>query len=183
MRKIIYHIATTVDGFIAHENGSLEGLLMEGDHVPDFLESIKNDYDATIMGKNTYEFGFKFGAKPGEPSFSQFGLKNYIFAENASYPAHPDIEYIAEKQAVYVKNLKETQGKDIWLMGGATLAHFLLQEKLIDELILKVNPVIFTNGLSLFKGNDIEVKLKNLRVKSYPNDAALLHYDIDYASM
>jgi len=56
MRKIIYHIAITLDGFIAHDDGSFDGFLPEGEHVADFLDSIKN-YGAILMGKNTYEVG------------------------------------------------------------------------------------------------------------------------------
>jgi hypothetical protein len=39
MRELKYHVATTVDGFIGHEDGSVDGFLAEGDHAAEFLES------------------------------------------------------------------------------------------------------------------------------------------------
>ncbi|PKL30446.1 MAG: dihydrofolate reductase, partial [Spirochaetae bacterium HGW-Spirochaetae-10] len=56
MRKLIYHVAVTVDGFIARKNGSVDGFLMQGDHVDAYLEHLK-DYDTVVMGRRTYEAG------------------------------------------------------------------------------------------------------------------------------
>ena len=61
MRKLKYHVASTVDGFIAHEDHSIDGFVSEGEHVIDYLESLKHDYDIVLMGRRTYEFGFQFG--------------------------------------------------------------------------------------------------------------------------
>jgi hypothetical protein len=53
MRKLKYHVASTVDGFIAHEDHSIDGFVSEGEHVIDYLESLKNDYDIVLMGRRT----------------------------------------------------------------------------------------------------------------------------------
>ena len=60
MKKLIYHVGTTLDNFICQEDGSIVGFLADGDHIPDYLESLKN-YDTVLMGKSTYEFGYGFG--------------------------------------------------------------------------------------------------------------------------
>jgi hypothetical protein len=39
-RKLVYHVACTLDGFIAHENHTVGGFLEEGDYIPDYLESL-----------------------------------------------------------------------------------------------------------------------------------------------
>jgi len=55
MRKLIYHVGTTLDNFICQEDGSIGGFLAEGDHIADYLDSLKH-YDTVLMGKSTYEF-------------------------------------------------------------------------------------------------------------------------------
>ena len=72
MRKLKYHVASTVDGFIAHEDHSIDGFVSEGEHVIDYLESLKNDYDIVLMGRRTYEFGFQFGVTNPYPWMKQY---------------------------------------------------------------------------------------------------------------
>jgi dihydrofolate reductase len=61
MRKLIYHVASTLDGFIAHEDHTVDGFLGEGLHADEYLASLHTNYDAVIMGRKTYEFGVQFG--------------------------------------------------------------------------------------------------------------------------
>ncbi|MBS1811245.1 MAG: hypothetical protein JST84_23985 [Acidobacteria bacterium] len=60
MRKLKYHVACTVDGYIAREDGTFDGFLTEGEYVTDYLESF-NTYDIVLMGRKTYEVGLKLG--------------------------------------------------------------------------------------------------------------------------
>ncbi|MDQ0219249.1 riboflavin biosynthesis pyrimidine reductase [Peribacillus cavernae] len=67
MAKLIYHLAITLDNFIADLSGEADDsiFLYEGDHTTDFLSDIQQ-YDAVLTGGKTYEYSFKFGLKPGE---------------------------------------------------------------------------------------------------------------------
>ena len=49
MRKLVYDVATTLDHFIAHEDGSLDGFLFDGEHVPEYLARLAG-YDTVVMG-------------------------------------------------------------------------------------------------------------------------------------
>ncbi len=74
MRVLTYHVALTVDGFIAHEDGSIDGFVPEGEHVTEHLESLRNDYDVVLMGRRTDEFGFQYGVTDPYP-----WMKQYVF--------------------------------------------------------------------------------------------------------
>jgi dihydrofolate reductase len=50
MRKLRYYVACSVDGFIAHEDGTWDGFLPEGEHVADYLASLER-FDAVLMGR------------------------------------------------------------------------------------------------------------------------------------
>ena len=148
MRKIIYHIATSIDGFIAGKGGDVSGFLMEGEHADEFMASFAN-YDAVIMGRGTYEFGFQFGLKPGDPAYQ--GLKHYIVSNSLQFESNDDVMLISSGVTQFFRELKNEEGKNIWLCGGGQLAGYLLNNGLVDELILKVNPIILGDGIRLFE--------------------------------
>ncbi len=55
MRKLIYSLASSLDNFIAREDGSVDWLSIEGVDMSDFAESF-NSFDAVLLGRKTYEF-------------------------------------------------------------------------------------------------------------------------------
>lgn len=180
MKKIVYHVATTVDNFIAHPDGNTDGFLDRGEHIPDFLESLER-YDIVLMGGKTYEYGFQFGLKPGEQSYSDFAdLKHYIFSKSMDFPTSEKVQLIREKELETIEQIKQASQKKIWLCGGGKFAGFLLGNELIDELLLKVNPVVFGDGIKLFGNSNKLVDLTLLDAKIYHSGVILSHYQIGY---
>jgi dihydrofolate reductase len=173
MRKLIYHVASTVDGFIAHEDHTIDGFLAEGEHVTDYLAALKNDYDIVLMGRRTYEFGFQYGVTNPYP-----WLKQYVFSGSMESSPDASVELISSDIAEFVSNLKQQSGKDIYLCGGANLAGTLLAARLVDEVLLKLNPVLFGTGLPLFSGAMKQTALQLLESEIYDNSVVLLRYQV-----
>lgn len=181
MRKLVYHVATTLDNYICHEDGSIEGFLGEGEHVSDYLESLKA-YDTVLMGRVTYEFGYQFGAQPGQPSPTYPHMKHYIFSKTLRFDTEPheQVEVINKNEIEFVKQLKQAPGTDIYLCGGGTFAGFLFDNELIDELIIKLNSVIFGGGIRLFGKSTKAVDLPLIDSKAYNSGVLLLKYKLNY---
>lgn len=181
MRKIIYHVATTLDHYIARADGSFDDFPGEGEHVTDFLDSIRY-YGAILMGRNTYEVGYKFGLKPGDPAYNDFNpyMKNYVFSKTAQFKSNDRVELVKQNEMEFIRNLKTENGKDIWLCGGGALAGSLLENELIDELLIKLNPVVLGDGIPLFGGCRKKVGLTLLDSKAYDSGVLLLRYRINY---
>lgn len=182
MRKIIYHVATTLDGFIAHEDHAIDGFFNEGDHVTDYLTHLQN-YDTVIMGKATYTFGYNFGMQPGDAPYPH--MQHYIFSKTLHFDNKPNekVHLIRDQEVDFLQQLKQTEGTDIYLCGGAAFASFVLEHQLIDELIIKLNPVLFGKGIPLFSNME---KFKNLPLtlldlKSYTSGVLLLTYQVNYS--
>lgn len=183
MAELIYHVAVSLDNFIADQsmldgniNNSL--FLFEGDHVPDFLSDIQ-EYDAVLMGGKTYEFGFQFGAKPGEPGYK--GIKHYIFSNTLQFESNEEVELIKGNAIAFIENLKQKSNGKLWLCGGGELAGSLLKHKLIDQLVLKVNPVIIGEGISLFGSVKPSLTLKLVELKQYASGVIKPTYNIIYS--
>jgi dihydrofolate reductase len=182
MVKLIYHVAVSLDNFIADQamidgniNKSL--FLFDGDHVPDFLTDIQQ-YDSVLMGGKTYEFGFQFGAKPGEPGYK--GLKHYIFSNSMHFESNDEVELVKGDALGFIENLKQQGFGKIWLCGGGELAGSLLKNKLIDKLVLKVNPIIVGEGIPLFGSVKTDLKLELVDMKQYSNGVIKPTYNIIY---
>ena len=173
MRKLKYHVASTINGFIAHLDHTINGFVAEGEHVTDYLESLRNDYDTVLMGRRTYEFGFQFGVTNPYP-----WMKQYVLSRTMERSPDPNVELVSQNIIDFVRGLKEAAGKDIYLCGGADLAGRLIAEGLVDEIILKLNPVAFGSGIPLFSGAVKQIDLELTGSKVYASGVVLLNYRV-----
>jgi dihydrofolate reductase len=173
MRKLKYHVASTPDGFIARKDHTVDGFLAEGEHVTEYLESLKKDYDIALMGRRTYEFGFQFGVTNPYP-----WMKQYVFSRTMGKSPDPNVELVSENIIDIVRELKKETGKDIYLCGGAELAGTLFTEDLVDEIILKLNPVLLGAGIPLFSGTIKQSNLELVESKVYSSGVILLRYSV-----
>lgn len=184
MRKLIYHVAMTLDNYISHEDGSITGFsnFGEGEHVTDYLEQLKA-YDTVVMGKNTYTFGYQYGLEPGQPAYPH--MAHYIFSKSLQFEAEADerVKIINKEEVAFIKRLKAEEGTDIYLCGGGTFAGFLLEHELIDELRIKLYPLIFGRGIGLFGNSTKAVDLELLDTKVYKTGALLLTYQLNYPEL
>lgn len=160
MPSLVYFIACTVDGFIADREGSTEFFAFEGPHVADLLAefpemipghlrgplSITADnqrFDTVLMGRATHRVGEAVGVTSPYPH-----LRQIVVSASMTAPPDPSVEVIGSQISELVRALKAGTGKDIWLAGGARLAASLVDE--IDEVILKINPIVLGAGIPLF---------------------------------
>ena len=178
MRKLIYHVATTLDNFICQEDRSITGFLEAGDHIPDYLDSLKN-YDTVLMGRTTYEFGYKFGLKPGMVPYPH--MKNFVFSRSIKIdnPLDERLTIVRQDSVSFIKDLKNAEGTPIYLCGGGIFASGLLENNLIDELIIKLNPVLLGKGVRLFEGSSRPVELTLADSRTYNSGVVLLKYVIN----
>ena len=172
MRKLIYYVAITIDGFIAHEDGSWDGFSMEGEHVEDFFKSY-DWFDTVLMGRNTYEAGVKQGVTNPYPS-----MRQYVFSQTMAASPDDNVELVSDGAIDVVKQLKDTAGKPIWLCGGSNLATQFMAARLIDEVILKLSPVVFGAGIPLFSKPMTPAALELTQTKRYDSGVTRLHYRV-----
>lgn len=147
MRSICYDVAVSVNGFIAGPEEDISGFPQEGDHVQAYFKRLES-YDAVIMGRRTYEFGYRFGLEPGRRAYPH--MHHYIFSRSLEIPDGAEVEVVRDGWIDTVRRLKSSDGGDIYLCGGGTFAGLLLSHGLVDRLRLKVAPVILPGGVALF---------------------------------
>ena len=189
MRQLIYYIATTIDGFIAHQDGSFDGFSWDESFMKvlftEFPETLPAHFrgpatreenrwfDAVLMGRKTYEVGLKDGFTNPYPTLDQ-----YVFSRTMSESPDPAVTLVKEHPSRFVEQLKKEEGKAIWLCGGADLAGVLLGAGLIDQVIVKLNPVVFGTGIPLFTSEKRITPLELTLSTSYESGHMILHYKV-----
>jgi dihydrofolate reductase len=169
-RKVVLYIATSLDGYIATEEESLEWLFKiesEGDAgYSEFYETV----DTILMGRKTYDWimAMEKGKFPYE------NKECYVFSNTLNGKTE-NVEFVNEEVVSFTKKLKSEAGKDIWIVGGGELLHLFLLNKLVDEYIITIAPTLIGKGIPLFKEADYELELELLDVKRF-NQFAQLHY-------
>ena len=177
MRNIIYYVATSIDGFIEGSHGDISGFVMESNGVKQYLEDLKK-FDTVIMGRKTYEFGYQFGLKPGQPAYPH--MQHYIFSNTLHFENPHQQVKVHKPDLELIKQLKSESGTDIYLCGGGIFAGWLLEHELIDYLKIKLNPLILGSGVRLFGNTKKSVTLESIELTEYDHGLNILTYRINY---
>lgn len=162
MRKVIYALAASLDGFIATSEGGVEWLKMQdleegAEEMGEFFSGI----DTILYGRKTFEKGLEM-----DDSGTEFkGIRNVVFSRSKTFAPIGNVEFVEGDAAEYVRVLKKADGKNILLMGGGEIAGFLMKKGLIDELIVGIQPVALGDGIPLFSRPLEIIELERTDVK------------------
>ncbi|MEC5425635.1 dihydrofolate reductase family protein [Virgibacillus sp. C22-A2] len=172
MRKLVLFIATSLDGYIATKDESLDWLFNsegEGDNgYSEFYDTV----DTVLIGKKTYDWIIKHET-------GDFPYKNkecYVFTRS-SIKDNEDVSFINEDIASFTDQLKNQEGKNIWIVGGGELLQSFVEEKLVDEIILTVAPTVIGKGIPLFREGDYQLDLSLKGTRKF-NQFVELHYTV-----
>ena len=105
-------------------------------------------------------------------------MKQYVLSRTMEKSPDPNVELVSENIIELVKELRNGEGKDIYLCRGGELATALLDEGLIDEIVLKVNLVLFGTGVPLFSETIKQTDLELIGSKVYGSGVLLLQYRV-----
>jgi dihydrofolate reductase len=178
--KISVYIATSLDGFIARNDGNIEWLHNSGhgeiENEEDFgYKAFMSSVDALVMGRNTYEKVLSFN---GEWSY---GKKPVYVLTNRGIEIPDEISNtitsLAGSPKEVVQKLKEVGHNYIYLDGGLTIQKFL-EAGLVNELTITKIPILIGSGIPLFGLLSKDVKLKHIETRSFNNGFVQSRYEV-----
>lgn len=169
MRKIRLFIASSLDGYIARTSGEVDWLFTDADYgYAEFFDSI----DTLVMGGKTYRQILEFGEYPYK------GKKGFVFSKTLQ-GKNDDVEFVGGDIKSFIDKLRNDSGGDIWLVGGAEIIHYFIKERLLDELILSIHPIILGDGIPLIvKDASLSTKLQLKEVKTFDSGLLQVSYDL-----
>ena len=148
MKKIKLYIAVSLDGYIARPDGGLDWLLKYP--MPTGTEysykDLMDSIDTIIMGNSTYQELIAMSV-----DWPYKGKKTYVLTryKNNLSPKE-DVTYLTDNVIRTIRQLKQQEGKDIWLVGGGQVITLLMNHDLVDEMQICFVPVILGEGIPLF---------------------------------
>lgn len=169
MPKFILYIATTLDGYIASLDGSIEWLISFETNGDNGYTKFYRTVDALIMGSTTYEQIVGFG------DWVYSGKLTYVLTSRNLTSDRSDVVFIKGGIEAVLQALQHKNYGRIWVVGGGKVASSFMAQELIDEFILTVMPIILGKGISLYQSVP-EQKLKLIGTTSYKSGAVELHY-------
>lgn len=164
MRKLVYYVAVSLDGYIAGPAGEFDFYPFDAEMMtwlnaryPDFVpthlrhhvgmavDTPGKRFDTVLMGRASYEPALSEGV-----TSPYAHMRQYVISSTLGPSDDPKVEVVANDSLGLVQRLKKEEGGDIWLCGGGKLAGALLDE--LDELIIKSYPVVAGGGIPAFSG-------------------------------
>jgi dihydrofolate reductase len=185
MRNLIFFMHTSLDGFVAGPSGEMNWIKVD-EEIFDFVATMTDQADTALYGRVTYEMMQSYWPKAGE----QPGASKHDKEHSAWYNKVPKIvlsKTISEKRldntivisdqlADKINKIKKQDGKNILIFGSPGASQSLLNQGLIDEFWLFVNPIILGQGMPLFKDITGTTKLKLAESKTFACGVIALHY-------
>ena len=167
MNLLRYHVAMSLDGFIAREDGTYDWI--PPDPGVDFV-ALFAEFDSFVMGRKTFELCLSLGGN--NPVKERTVL---VVSTTLEGPKIPGVEIVRTDIVERVRREKEQVKKDVWLFGGGSLFRYLLDEGLVDRVEVSVIPVLIGSGIPLIGDGGVQ-KLKLLGEILLPTGILQLAY-------
>lgn len=185
MRKLVLIVHTSLDGFMAGPQGELHDF-DPGENNLAFVTSLTETADAAMFGRVSYELleaHWPFvkdqpDASPAAKKYSTWyaAVQKIIISKIQDLP-DPSVIIIRENLKKSVEKIKSLPGKDILIFGSPSLAQHLMEDNLIDQYWIFINPVILGRGIQLYpKGSDLK-KFTLAKQEVFPNGEIALCYE------
>ncbi|MCW3465808.1 dihydrofolate reductase family protein [Chitinophaga nivalis] len=185
MRKTVLFMHTSLDNFVAGPQGEMNWI-NANDEIFTYASQSTRAADTALYGRKTYEMMESYWPTAADqPNPSAHDLEHaewynrvtkVVISTTLQGSEKPRTIIFSERIAEQVQALKATAGKDILIFGSPSTVHFLMQENLIDEFWLFVNPIVLGKGIPLFKGLTHTIKLDLIKRIAFDSGVVCLHY-------
>ena len=160
-------MATTANGYIAKENDDTSWITtQEWNSYSAMVRKVGN----LVIGHRTYDILTK------QPEFAEFSEVKIVVVSNNDFQTLSPNHVIVKTPQEALDILKGFE--EVIIAGGGNLNASFMQENLVDEIYLDIEPIVLGKGIKFFAENDFETKLQLLESKNISKDEIQLHYKV-----
>jgi dihydrofolate reductase len=185
MRKLVSFMHISLDGFTTNSKGQMNWILAD-EEMFEIAGQQTLKSDTAVYGRGTYKIMEDYWPTAADqPNASKHDIEHsawykrvhkIVVSKTLKSPEVKNAKLFGENLPDEIKKLKNEKGKEIVLFGSPTLTRSLMNENLIDEYWLFINPILLGQGNSLFKDISHEIKLKLVASKTLASGVICLHY-------
>jgi dihydrofolate reductase len=182
MRKLIYSMTVSLDGFIADPNGEIDWSAPD-EELHRFHNQRVREIGAHLLGRRLYEVMLYWETAEENPAASDYELEfariwkaipRIVFSKTLE-KVEGNARLVRDDVAGEVARLKQEPGKDL-AVGGAGLASTLINMGLVDEYQLFVSPVVLGGGTPFFPSLEKAINLELVETRTFDSPAVYLRY-------
>lgn len=182
MRKVIYGGATSLDLYLAREDGAVDWLIHDAEAM-EIMRDMWPRFDAMVMGRKTWDASTKnFSEEELEKARqAAAGMRTVVFSRTLKPGERHGAEFVNSDAGEFVREMKHEKGKDIMVMGGGELACSLFEAGLIDEVGFNVHPVLLGSGIPAFHKMSRQIDLELAECKAMKSGCVYVYYKVKNA--
>ncbi|MEO5893874.1 MAG: dihydrofolate reductase family protein [Ferruginibacter sp.] len=174
-----------MDGFVAGPNGEMNWINVD-EEIFEYAGNQTDEADTALYGRVTYEMMHSYWPTAGDqPGASDHDVKHaawynkvakVVLSRTMKGADLPLTKIISDNLLKEITQLKESKGRNMLIFGSPSAVHSLMEENLIDDYWLFINPVLLGQGIPLFKNT--KAKLKLLESNVFASGVVCLHYEV-----
>jgi dihydrofolate reductase len=167
MRRVRYFVASSLDGFLARPDGSVDWLFTDQDYG---REAFFATIGVAVMGRKTYDKARELG----QTGFA--GMENFVFSHRPE--VSDKVKFVSGDVTAWLNEIRLREGKDIWLVGGGDLVRQFLEARAVDEIVLTIHPRLLGAGLPALPAPFPEMELEMFGVTPYESGLVQVIYRV-----
>jgi len=173
--RVTIHMVSSLDGYIAKKDGSVSWLQTSdsyekgviGENAEEFLKTI----DCFVLGSRTYEQALTLGWPYGD-------VPTIVLTHRDLPSDRENVQFYSGDLNTLISDRLRSQYKNIWLVGGATLAQDFIRLQLADDIRLSIVPIMLGEGMRFLERIGREQALHLKDVTAYRDGMVELWYEI-----
>lgn len=184
MRKLIYSLMSSLDGFIAGPNGELDWAIID-DELHAFINAQFRELGAELYGRRTWEvMAAYWPTADTDPTAEAYAIEfarlwqatpKVVFSTTLTSVDAPNARLVKENAVEEIRALKEQSGGDLSI-AGSDLAATAIRAGLVDEYGIYVQPALLGRGTRLFPETDVFSRLSLAETRTFGSGVVYLHY-------
>jgi dihydrofolate reductase len=185
MRKLKLQVQMSLDGYIAGPNSEMDFMVWNWDNeLKNYVISLTEPVDCIVLGRKLAQGFIPYWAQVASNSENPENAAGIKFTETKKVVFTKTLEKSEWDNTVLAKGdiveeintLKNQDGNDIIVYGGASLVSSLIKNNLIDEYHLFINPSAIGKGMPIFRELDAKLDLKFVKASSFDCGIVVLNY-------